>query len=99
MMVKMSLTHRMARAEARREGATRFIGDPCPHGHRERNVRDGRCCACEKAHKSARRWAVERGPNQWAKLVPVKHRAVQAIPVAAGGYIRPPTKAKLMSGK
>lgn len=98
-MIKVSLAHRMARAEARRDGLSRFIGDPCPQGHRERGTREGRCCACEKARKSFKPGAIEKGTSQWARLVPVKHRPAQAIPVASGGYIRPPTKAQLMSRK
>jgi hypothetical protein len=98
-----TLAHRAARGLARKRGVRKFIGDPCVQGHRgERYTRSNQCRDCVASQnvsqyaREQRAGLTDHGTGKWERLVPVKHRPVQALPLAPDGFIKQPTRQQLM---
>lgn len=95
----------MTLTEARSRGAKRYQGSPCPWGHTgERYTSSQNCCACTgaKANKKATEKSHHRAralkPSPYHQKPAEKPKAAMPEPhVIQSDFIKPPTKAQLMS--
>lgn len=73
-----------ARKNAHREGRKRFIGNPCPKGHRERFTSSGECCACHDVRAKSFRESNGKGIAHHRVKTSVKVRTIPRPRFVAG---------------
>ena len=109
-MRRHSDQHLANRNAARRAGEKRFVGDPCPQGHTTHYTNGDECVTCLLSKMKVVRGIRAQGrppptPRTNTPMhrieTPMKqpHRPMGALPVAADGWIKAPTRQQLMAGK
>jgi len=73
----------------------RYLGKPCRHGHSgERYIKGGSCCGCTADQVRRNRGTLA---EPYRRVAPSRPQAVTKLPIDESGFIRPPSRAQLMS--